>query len=306
MKRIHFPFLVLFALCLCACQDNNVPEDEQISDEQKTIIIEEALQSAILDDLLKDIDIYSALGEGLKSADMGGCPAVTIEKPGSAPFWPRTITLDFGDGCEHNGKVKSGKMIIVKSGPWHEADSKRTISFENYVVDGMSINGNKEIKNITTEGGNATFKINAELDLAWVKNDTLNISVHREINKTQEWIFGFRDRDVRGQVVLNGNSDITRSVNGETKTIKKTYNDISILFGCRFPQSGTTNFDIKSSAVNLKFTLDYATSAGSPEEKCSENCDCMATLIMNGHDSVDIDLAARWRKWLTDRKKQDH
>lgn len=303
MKKIHFLFLALLSLSIISCNNDSEVVPEPLSEDQKDIVIDEALQSAVLDDILQDIDTYSFLGEGLKSAETGGCPAVTIQRPGSAPFWPRTITLDFGDGCDKNGKIKLGKMIIEKSGPWFEAGSIRKVTFENFVVDGMSIDGEKEIENITPVGGNPTFAIDAEMDLAWTKNDTLDITVHREMDKTQEWILGFRNKDVRGQIILNGETEITRTVNGVEKSIEKTYNDISVVFGCRFPQMGVTEFKVTTfDGIELEFTLDYGTE-GAAGEKCRENCDCIATLSVEDQTTEDIDLSERWRKWTKEKKK---
>lgn len=305
MNTTKFLFLLLLSISLFSCQDDGESIDNAASEDTKDLIIDEVLQSAILDDLLQDIDTYSLFGEGLKSVETGGCPEVTIQRPGSNPFWPQTITLDFGEGCEKYGKVKSGKMMIEKSGPWFESGSIRRVTFENFVVDGISIDGVKEIENISVEGGNPTFTIGAELDMEWVKNDTLNISVSRVVNKTQEWIFGFKDKDVKSQILLNGEEEITRTVNGETKIIEKKYNDISIVFGCRFPQAGVSEFEVITfDGQELEFLLDYGTE-GEASEKCREHCDCIATLIFDEDKSEDIDLSNRWWKQAKENNKKD-
>lgn len=303
MKKLLFLFVSLLTLSILSCQDDSISVNEQSAELEKSAIIDEALQSAVLDDLLQEIDTYSLIGEGLKSGEIGDCPAISIDKPNEAPYWPRTITLDFGEGCEKNGKVKSGKMIIVKSASWIQAGSTRKVSFENFVVDGISIDGEKEIENITAEQGNLTFKIEAEIEMSWTKNDTLNISVHREISKTQEWLFGFRDKEKTGQIIINGTSELTRTVNGVKKEIEKTYNDILVVLGCRFPQSGVTDFNVKTyEGAKFEFSLDYGTE-GSASEKCQANCDCIATLAVVDGDLEDIDLSERWRKWYKEKKK---
>ncbi|MEN8115583.1 MAG: hypothetical protein ABFS16_01310 [Bacteroidota bacterium] len=301
MKKLHYFLLALVSITIFSCQDDSI-QKEDLNDNQKELIIDEALQATIVEDLLADIDIYSALGEELKSAEItGGCPMITIEKPGSAPFWPRKITLDFGDGCDKRGKMKSGKMIIEKSGPWHEVGSIRRISFENYKVEGTSIGGVKEIENITEKDGNPTFLIEAELEMAWVKNDTLNITVTRKISKTQEWITGFRNKDEGRKVVINGDVEVVKTVNGEVKTIEKSLNEITIAAGCRFPQSGITEFEVVTfDDLELEFSLDYGTE-GEASEKCKENCDCIATLSWDDN-SENIDLSAKWWKKARETK----
>lgn len=288
--------LAVLAFSVFSCQDTLVP-DNQMNDDQKELIIEEALQSTILDDLLRDIDIYSALGEGwTKSAEIeGGCPIITIERPGSAPFWPRKITLDFGDGCEKNGKVKSGIMVIEKSGPWKESGSKREVTFDNYKVDNLLIEGKKELTNITEGDGNPTFKIEANLTLTSKSDSGKVVIVTRKVEKEQEWISGFNDKDVPKQVYLTGQSDIVKTVGDEEKTIKKEFTSILIVSGCRFPQTGVTDFKVNTfDGLELEFALDYGTE-GVASDKCKESCDCIATLT-SGDQSEDIDLSAKWWK----------
>lgn len=302
MKKVHYLLLAVLSLTIFSCQKSMV-DDEQISENQKELIIEETIQSTILDDLLSDIDLYSELGEGwAKSAEIeGGCPLVTIERPGSAPFWPRKITLDFGDGCEKNGKVKSGIMVIEKSAPWKDSGAKREVTFDNYKVDDVSIEGKKELKNITEDGGNPTFKIEANLTLT-SKNDSGEvIVVTRKVEKEQEWLAGFGDRAIPNQISLTGESNIVKTVGSDEKTIKKEFNAILIVQGCRFPQSGVTDFKVKTyDGLELQFALDYGTE-GSAGEKCKENCDCYATLS-SGDGSEDIDLSDKWWKKARESK----
>lgn len=309
MKRTYYLIFTLLFLTGISCQDNLV-NNNQKKDDQKELIIDEVLQSVFVDELLQEIDIYSELGESLtKSAEIeGGCPMVTIERPGSEPFWPRTITLDFGEGCEKNGKIKSGIMVIEKSAPWNKPGALRKVTFQNYAVDGVSIAGEKELVNISEKEGDPTFEIKAELILTHVNKDGKEVVVTREVSKTQEWLEGYRDKEVLNQILLTGKSEIVRKVGDAEKTIEKEYNSILIVQGCRFPQSGVTRFEVNTyDDLKLEFAMDYGTS-GSEETKCGENCDCTATLSWGTEDeggSEDIDLSVRWWKKARENNNDD-
>lgn len=305
MKNLKFLLVILFTLTIFSCSDETEVPNALSAEEQKDLIIDEALESSLLDDMLQDIDSYSTFGDGLKSAEETSCPSVTMEKPDEKPYWPRKVIVDYGEDCEKNGRIKSGKMIIEKSAPWYEKGSVRRVTFENYSVDGKFIDGVKEIENITEEGGNATFLIAGELVMEWSKNDTTEIRVQREFEKTQEWIIGFRDKEVKAEMILNGEAEIQKTINGKTKEVDKTYNDIKIVFGCKFPQSGVTEFEVKTfDDIDLEFALDYETE-GDASEKCRENCDCIATLLIDGSDSEDIDLSERWWKQQKEKSNTD-
>lgn len=305
MKKLRILLLAFLALSLFACNDETESPDVLSSEEQKDLILDEALESSLLDDMLQDIDSYSMFGDGIKSAETETCATITMEKPEEKPYWPRKVIVDFGEGCEKNGRMKSGKMIIEKSAPWYEKGSVRRVTFENYQVDGKWIEGVKEIENITEEGANPTFQIEGELVMEWVKNDTLEIRVQREFSKTQEWIVGFRDKEVKAEIVLNGESEIKKTLNGVTKNVEKSYSDIKLVFGCKFPQSGVTEFEVETfDGIELEFALDYGT-AGEATERCKESCDCIATLIIEDGDSQNIDLSERWWKQARENGKKN-
>jgi len=296
-----------------SCQEN-LDNDGLKNSDQKELIIDEALQATIIEELLQDVDMYSELGESLtKSAEIeGGCPMVTIERPGSKPFWPRTITLDFGEGCEKNGKMKSGIMVIEKSAPWHESGSVRKVTFENYMVDDIAIEGEKTITNITGEGEHPTFEIKAKLVLTSVNKQDKKVVVTREVIKIQEWLAGYRQRGVRNHILITGESEIVRKVGegeeADEKTIEKGYNSLLIVQGCRFPQSGVTDFEVNTfDGLELEFSLDYETT-GAGGDRCQENCDCIATLSWGNEDNGGyevIDLSDKWWKKARENGSED-
>lgn len=304
MKKTNLLLLVILAT-LFACQDDTVMEQDEMNAENKELIIDEALQSAIVDDIMADIDLYSALGEGLKSAEIeGGCPTVTTEYVENK--WPRTVVIDYGEGCEKNGKVKEGKMIIEKSDKWWTSGAVRRVTFDGFKIDGKWIGGVKEIVNKTEEEGNPTFLIEGNIVMEWMKNDTTEMRVKRTFSKTQEWIIGFRDNEIKAEFIINGTTTIEKRVNTTEKTITKVFSDMKLAAGCRFPQAGVTSFEVNTyDNLSLVFELDYGTE-GAASDKCQENCDCYATLSWYEGEtkkSEDIDLSVKW--WEKARETEE-
>lgn len=296
MKKTNLLLLIMLVM-LFACQDEATLQQDEVDAENKELIIDEALQSAIVDDILADIDLYSSFGD-LKSAEMGDeCPNTYIADA-EAPY-VKKVVIDFGEGCEKNGKLKQGKIIIEKTDKWWNPNAIRRVTFDGFKVDGKWIGGVKEIVNKTAEAGKPTFLIEGNIVMEWMKNDTIEIRVARTFSKTQEWLIGFREKEIKAEVIINGTSTINRRVNEVTKEITKTFNDLKLVAGCRFPQAGITTFDVETyDGLKLEFELDYGTE-GSAGDKCKENCDCYATLSWEADEttgSEDIDLSDKWWK----------
>ncbi len=123
------------------------------------------------------------IGSGISGrTDSSGnrCFTVTIT-PLTPGVFPKTIVLDFGNGCVGpGGRVRKGKIITVYTGPMVAPGSKATTSFENYYVDSNKIEGVHVIQNNSTSN-NKIFTVRVENGkitkpngnyTAWNKNKT--------------------------------------------------------------------------------------------------------------------------------------
>lgn len=135
-----------------------------ISCQKDTSTFEQASVNIADDDAVSDAvfeDIYSTtdnaeiiLDELSKSGDSksmvvlaDSCPTITITQPGPG-VWPKTITIDFGEGCTGlYDNSRSGKIIIVVSGPRLEVGTIRTVTFEDYYFNGIKVEGTKVVEN---------------------------------------------------------------------------------------------------------------------------------------------------------------
>jgi hypothetical protein len=102
--------------------------------------------------------MYGATGFGLFPSEpnnpgAGRCFTVTVT-PKERGVFPKTVVLDFGDGCQMNGKLRKGKIITVYSGPLHKPGNKAVTEFNGYQVDNRRISGRHVIENTTLPGSN--------------------------------------------------------------------------------------------------------------------------------------------------------
>ncbi len=79
-----------------------------------------------------------------------GCGVVTYQKPKGT--FPNVITIDFGTGCtDLNGREKKGKLVVNVSGDMKLKGSSRTITPDNFFVDGVQVEGSRTLTNTGTD-----------------------------------------------------------------------------------------------------------------------------------------------------------
>ncbi|MDX1407657.1 MAG: hypothetical protein R3330_05970, partial [Saprospiraceae bacterium] len=157
-KRIAFFGLVL-AITLSSCdQENNItPQDYSVTSAEDFSSLE-----YLVDDTEDLIDAT------METKDpTGDCPEITFRNPRGE--FPNVVTIDFGDGCEGpRGHVRSGKIIIEQSAPMNEPSATRTVTFEEFSVDNVQIEGSKVLTNTGYDNdGNVTFTRYAEVVLTF-------------------------------------------------------------------------------------------------------------------------------------------
>lgn len=79
---------------------------------------------------------------------IGDCATITVT-PNDTTY-PKTVTIDFGDSCRgRDGKVRSGKLVLHFTGPVRRPGSVVTLTFVNYYVNSVHIEGTKIFKNLS-------------------------------------------------------------------------------------------------------------------------------------------------------------
>ncbi len=92
------------------------------------------------EDYVEQIDIDADVA--VEERGGGGCPTVTFAQPEGT--WPNTITIDFGASCTRpDGRVLSGILVVNQTADIRTAGAVRTITHENFFVDGIKVEGTR-------------------------------------------------------------------------------------------------------------------------------------------------------------------
>lgn len=210
----------------------------------------------------------STMGMGGTPQTSSSCASVTVTP--IANTWPKTVTFDFGStGCTNdNGVTRTGQIIAVFSGPLTTTGLSRTITFNNYTVNGTKVEGTKVITiNINKTTNNYVFT--EVVSNAKLSNTTTGLNVSWNSTKKLEWITG------PNPLV---HTDDAFSITGSTSGVNSKGKAFTVLItkplirklACRFIVSGT--IQTTESPNNFIRVLDYGDGA----------CDNQATVTING------------------------
>jgi hypothetical protein len=79
---------------------------------------------------------------------IGDCATITVT-PNDTTY-PKTVTIDFGDSCRgRDGKLRSGQIVLHFTGPIRRPGSVVTMTFVNYYVNRVHIEGVKIFTNLS-------------------------------------------------------------------------------------------------------------------------------------------------------------
>lgn len=274
-----FPVLLsavaAITIMIISCEKNDT---SSFSDEELQITEDDALATTIFNDAYNDVeDALSYLQ--LKSTEAIVCKSIDHTWNGDTLI----VTITYNGECqiEFNGKAhwKSGKIIIKRyGGRFYEAGSTKIITFEDYYVDSVKIEGTKTIVSqgysadslsitfdITLEGGKLTFPD--------------GIYMTRDAQKTR--VMYFEENKVIDHYLVNGTAT-GMNIFGDEYT--RTLTDLWMEPGCPFIMSGTVLIEIEGKSP---ITIDYG----------DGTCDAHATVTRNG-ETKDIQLRLRWRRRL--------
>ncbi|HEX5653845.1 MAG TPA: hypothetical protein VFX58_12265 [Chitinophagaceae bacterium] len=160
--------MILFS---CQKEDSiSSPGSTSVTEEDAALYADESTQAEASFDDAEDISMTAAEEEGFVStagrpADpnrpiltfeelrlrIGHCATITVTPNDST--YPKTITIDFGNGCLGlDGKFRRGAIILHLTGPIRRSGSVLTISFRNFYLNRAHIEGTKVISNLSANG----------------------------------------------------------------------------------------------------------------------------------------------------------
>lgn len=161
---------MLLAILMMACQEDPTGLSSNNDDE---LNLSGAVAEITVDGLVDETD--SIVGEGvdalIRHADRFFEPHRLKCATVSKDTVNKTMTIDYGDGCEGpKGRLHKGKIVITFTGVKGEEGASRQVVFDGYSINDIQIEGTRTMthvsgsresgtvtKNMTLAGGKLTF-----------------------------------------------------------------------------------------------------------------------------------------------------
>lgn len=71
-----------------------------------------------------------------------------------------SLRIDFGTGCtDPRGNTRTGVIVVEHTGRWNEPGSILNISFENYSINGLTIEGNRKVTVLSVVDSTTTYDV---------------------------------------------------------------------------------------------------------------------------------------------------
>jgi hypothetical protein len=224
-------------------------------------------------DLLREEEIVSNPCSFDYASLLAPCAVVTE----SSATFPKTVTIDYGTGCQDaNVRIKKGKIIINVSGDMRTQGNTRTVTFDNFYINDIKIAGSRNAENTGPNlSGNMVIQITG--------NITATSSEHsRSINFTRyrEWISGISTCEIADDEFHITGSGTATGRRGIDIPIIITEKIVLKPGTCKYPLSG--KIDIGSSSRGVIINLGDGT------------CDNIAEATTKRRNkTVQIDLDTR-------------
>lgn len=295
-KYVGFTVLVL-SVGLFSCQNENEGSqliNEELSEKSTQIAMNEVAMENATTEIDYEVDFYAnaelvlsqwkGMGKhwgwsnGLRYK-LNQCPRLNMEIENGG--YPKIITLDYGDSTVlHNGKVLSGVIVIEISGPRSDENYTRLVTYENFGVDSLLINGTAKVTTNRDEDVFRTFTSDITFTLA--DGTTIDRTSVRE----WEWIEGM-DTELEqndDMVQITGYTNAVTSDGDEYK--KEIVEPLIRMRDCRYIVQGVVEITLNGELVS---SLDYG----------DGECDDVAILTQDG-ETAEVDLSIRKCRFYKD------
>lgn len=285
MKTMPFFSKSIFAMLLAttvvfaACKKEAVNQETELATLESTVNDTEA--DVAFDDVFntsmgigaetgEDLGLTTGIGvfarvEGTVGGRTQRCFTVTVA-PQTPGVFPKTVTLDFKDGClGPDGKLRKGKIITVYTGPMRIPGNKATTTFDNYKVDSMQVEGTHEVTNSSTSNNRvlSVRVIGAKLTWdsgRWVRWGTTRTIAQVEGNGTPNFPL-----DDIFEITGAGRGENSRGISWAHEIAEPLVKR----FACRWISKGIVRIRYNAAVGSLNFG--------------DGRCDNKATLTINGN-----------------------
>lgn len=292
MKKEILFIAALSASFLLGCEEDQT-SNKFLSEEEEAVIMEDAASDNVIEAMDYEVDYYSSSSDIINGINNGGKksthwprwryvdgegPAVTVDPIGWA--YPKTITIDYGDGVELiNGRVISGHIVIDVSDRPRRNGATREVTYENFYVDSVHIEGGATRTFTGTDSTERVFNNVSDLTLTF-HDSTI---IYRSSERTRTLVDGFETlfRHSDDVIMIEGFVDYETS-NGKSFS-KTTINPLTKTGACRFIIEGTVSFELNGEDFA---ELDYG----------DGTCDDVATITKDG-ETRQITIGRRLRRF---------
>jgi len=190
-------YLFACALFIVACKKEEVTteptaEEQNLQSAEDYSTAESAFSDAfdLVDEEAKQHGDLTGFMTTKGAEVRNNCAEVSMKTSGERPnIFPITMTFDYGEGCTTGrGREISGKMMVTFTDRIRKKDASRTITFEDFMVNGNKITG---VKTITNNGvnNNGKFSYTIELKDGSVTTPEGKVIEH-EFTRTRTWVEG--------------------------------------------------------------------------------------------------------------------
>lgn len=266
-KLSFIAVVVLVSSVFFSCnKETETTAEPTVENMQKSVEVDDATDN--VSSIIESVYVMEEQEEGKTTKETESfippCMTKTIVISGMT----RTVTLDFGEGCDlPNGNHLSGVITIVYERNPEAMQRTITYSFSNFFFNNKQIEGGGSIERMKSNAnGNPQATKSMDITLTWASG----ASAHRVGTRVREWVEGFGSGTWGDNVFLITGHWTTEFPNGNVNTGIVTV-PLRREMACRFIVSGV----VAVSHNELSGTLDYG------------DGDCDNTAIFTDADGVE-------------------
>jgi hypothetical protein len=211
--RLFLTATAIIMLSFSSCK-KDAPEDNNIT---KDLANDEITTNAIFEDVFNTADYASIILDEInvvieKKSEIifaDSCPSIAITHP-TAELWPKLVSIDYGTSCAGlYGHIRAGKILIEVTAPRLQTGSKRTITFDNYSIDNIKVEGTQVLENMGLNN-NQNLVISVKLTEGKLLLSD-GKTIERTVDHQREWVAGLLTRNIWDDECL-----ITGTATGKT------------------------------------------------------------------------------------------
>lgn len=216
MKTISKRLLTLFVISLTvilvmtSCEDDDggdpvAPPNEELDAQTIALVEETALTESVEEEINQSVEEAVAYSED-SAVSIPTCATITVTPEGKS--FPKTITIDYGDGCESiTGITRKGSITITISDTLRNSGASYSITLNNYMIEGILVTGNKTVENTGTKDA-PSFSETVDFTLT-TPDGTV---IEKTKNTSRQWIEGMDTYALFDDVFLiSGSAQVTSS-----------------------------------------------------------------------------------------------